>query len=147
MDQPFLMPVEDVFGIKGRGTVVTGRIERGRGQDRGEVEIVGMGEPTRKMVVTGVEMFKKTLDQGQAGDNVGCLLRGDRAGGHRAGAGAGQAGQSIKPHTKFAARGVRADQGGGGAAHAVLQRVPAAVLHPDHGRDGGDRAARRGWRW
>src|SRR5205823_5533295 len=75
VDKPFLMPVEDVFGIKGRGTVVTGRIERGVVKVGEDVEIVGF-EDTRKTVVTGVEMFKKLLDQGQAGDNVGCLLRG-----------------------------------------------------------------------
>ncbi len=74
-DKPFLMPIEDVFGIKGRGTVVTGRIERGQVKVGEEVEIVGMGE-TRKTVVTGVEMFRKILDYGEAGDNVGCLLRG-----------------------------------------------------------------------
>jgi elongation factor Tu len=75
VDRPFLMPVEDVFGIKGRGTVATGRVERGRVKVGEEVEIVGFGQ-TRKTVVTGVEMFKKTLDEGQAGDNVGLLLRG-----------------------------------------------------------------------
>jgi len=75
VDRPFLMPVEDVFGIKGRGTVATGRVERGRIKVGEEVEIVGFAE-TRKTVVTGVEMFKKTLDEGQAGDNVGLLLRG-----------------------------------------------------------------------
>ena len=69
------MPVEDVFGIKGRGTVVTGRIERGIVKVGDEIEIIGIGE-TRKTVVTGVEMFRKLLDQGEAGDNVGCLLRG-----------------------------------------------------------------------
>ncbi|MCH8901018.1 MAG: elongation factor Tu [Chloroflexi bacterium] len=74
-DQPFLMPVEDVFGIKGRGTVVTGRIERGVIKVGEEIEIIGLKE-TRKSVVTGVEMFKKLLDEGEAGDNVGCLLRG-----------------------------------------------------------------------
>jgi elongation factor Tu len=74
-DQPFLMPVEDVFGIKGRGTVVTGRVERGIVKVGDEIEIVGFGD-TRTTTVTGVEMFQKTLDQGEAGDNVGCLLRG-----------------------------------------------------------------------
>jgi elongation factor Tu len=74
-DKPFLMSVEDVFGIKGRGTVVTGRVERGVVHTGDEIEIVGLKE-TRKTIVTGVEMFKKTLDQGEAGDNVGCLLRG-----------------------------------------------------------------------
>ena len=75
IDKPFIMPVEDVFGIKGRGTVATGRIERGIVKVGDEVEIVGI-RPTRKVVVTGVEMFKKLLDEGRAGDNVGCLLRG-----------------------------------------------------------------------
>jgi len=74
-DKPFLMPIEDVFGIKGRGTVVTGRIDRGVVKTGEEIEIVGLKE-TRKTVVTGVEMFKKLLDTGEAGDNVGCLLRG-----------------------------------------------------------------------
>src|SRR4029077_10851199 len=75
IDKPFLMPVEDVFGIKGRGTVATGRIERGVVKASDEVEIVGV-KATRKVVVTGVEMFKKLLDEGRAGDNVGLLLRG-----------------------------------------------------------------------
>jgi elongation factor Tu len=75
LDKPFLMPVEDVFSIKGRGTVATGRIERGKVKVNEEVEIVGLRE-TRKTVVTGVEMFHKSLDEGQAGDNVGILLRG-----------------------------------------------------------------------
>ncbi len=75
VDRPFLMPVEDVFGIKGRGTVVTGRIERGIVKPGETIEIIGMKD-TRSVVVTGVEMFQKTLDEGVAGDNVGCLLRG-----------------------------------------------------------------------
>jgi elongation factor Tu len=75
MDKPFLMPIEDVFGIKGRGTVVTGRVERGQVKVGETVEIVGLKE-TRSTVVTGVEMFRKLLDSGQAGDNIGCLLRG-----------------------------------------------------------------------
>jgi elongation factor Tu len=76
MDKPFLMPVEDVFSIKGRGTVVTGRVERGTVKIGEEIEIVGLRDEVRKTVVTGVEMFHKTLDTGQAGDNIGCLLRG-----------------------------------------------------------------------
>src|SRR5687767_2093988 len=101
VDRPFLMPIEDVFGIKGRGTVVTGRVERGRVKVGEEIEIVGFGE-TRKTVVTGVEMFKKLLDQGEAGDNVGCLLRGvERTDVERGQVLAKPA--SIKPHTKYAA--------------------------------------------
>jgi elongation factor Tu len=76
IDKPFLMPVEDVFTITGRGTVATGRIERGQIKTQEEVEIVGLTDKPRKTVVTGVEMFRKILDSGQAGDNVGCLLRG-----------------------------------------------------------------------
>ena len=103
VDKPFLMPIEDVFGIKGRGTVVTGRIERGKVKTGETIEIVGMTEELpKKTVVTGVEMFQKTLDEGLAGDNVGCLLRGvERTDVER--------GQvlclpgSIKPHKKFMA--------------------------------------------
>ena len=101
LDKPFLMPVEDVFSITGRGTVATGRVERGIVKVGDEVELVGLGE-TKKTTVTGVEMFRKQLDQGQAGDNVGALLRGiDKT--------EIQRGQvlckpgSIKPHTKFTA--------------------------------------------
>jgi elongation factor Tu len=102
VDKPFLMPIEDVFGIKGRGTVATGRIERGVVKVGDEVEIVGI-RPTRKVVVTGVEMFKKLLDQGQAGDNVGCLLRGIERDEIERGQVLAKAG-SVKPHTKFTAR-------------------------------------------
>ncbi len=101
IDKPFLMPVEDVFSISGRGTVVTGRIERGIIKVNEEIEIVGV-RPTVKSTVTGVEMFRKLLDQGQAGDNVGCLLRGTK----REDVERGQvlaAPGSIKPHTKFKA--------------------------------------------
>ena len=101
IDQPFLMPIEDVFSISGRGTVVTGRIERGIIKVGEEVEIVGIRD-TVKSTVTGVEMFRKLLDSGEAGDNVGALLRGiDREGVER--------GQilckpgSVKPHKKFKA--------------------------------------------
>jgi len=91
VDKPFLMPVEDVFGIKGRGTVATGRIERGIVKVGENVEIVGMQEVTRNVVVTGVEMFQKTLDQGQAGDNVGCLAARCGACRYRAWTGLGEA--------------------------------------------------------
>jgi elongation factor Tu len=102
IDQPFLMPVEDVFGIKGRGTVVTGRIERGVVKVGEEVEIVGMAE-TRRTVVTGVEMFKKSLEQGEAGDNAGCLLRGIEREDVQRGQVLAKPG-SIKPHTRFTAQ-------------------------------------------
>ena len=102
VDQPFLMPVEDVFSIKGRGTVVTGRIERGVVKVGDEVAIVGLAASERKVVVTGVEMFQKTLDQGQAGDNVGCLLRGVERAEIERGQVLAKPG-SIKPLQKFAA--------------------------------------------
>jgi elongation factor Tu len=103
VDQPFLMPVEDVFGIKGRGTVVTGRIERGQVKVGQEIEIIGMAEGApRKVVVTGVEMFQKTLDSGIAGDNVGCLLRGVERTDIQRGQVLAQPG-SIKPHKKVKA--------------------------------------------
>jgi elongation factor Tu len=102
LDKPFLMPVEDVFGIKGRGTVVTGRIERGVVKTGEEIEIIGIIE-TRKTTVTGVEMFKKLLDEGQAGDNVGCLLRGIERDDVQRGQVLAKPG-SIKPHTKFTAQ-------------------------------------------
>jgi elongation factor Tu len=102
IDQPFLMPIEDVFSISGRGTVVTGRVERGVVKVGEEIEIVGIRD-TQKTTCTGVEMFRKLLDQGQAGDNIGALLRGvDREDVER--------GQvlckpgSVKPHTKFTAK-------------------------------------------
>jgi elongation factor Tu len=102
LDKPFLMPVEDVFGIKGRGTVVTGRIERGVIKTGEEIEIVGIVE-TRKTTVTGVEMFKKLLDEGQAGDNVGCLLRGIEREDVQRGQVLAKPG-SVKPHTSFEAQ-------------------------------------------
>jgi elongation factor Tu len=101
VDQPFLMPIEDVFGIKGRGTVVTGRVERGRVKTGDEIEIVGMGQ-RRKVVVTGVEMFQKTLDEGEAGDNVGCLLRGVERDEVERGQVLSKPG-SVNPHTRFQA--------------------------------------------
>jgi elongation factor Tu len=99
MDRPFLMPIEDVFSISGRGTVVTGRIERGVVKVGEEVEIVGL-KATAKTVVTGVEMFRKLLDQGEAGDNVGVLLRGTKREEVERGQVLAKPG-SITPHTKF----------------------------------------------
>jgi elongation factor Tu len=101
IDKPFLMPIEDVFSISGRGTVVTGRVERGVIKVGDEVEIVGFG-PTQKTVCTGVEMFRKTLDTGQAGDNVGLLLRGIKKDEVERGQVVAKPG-SITPHTKFKA--------------------------------------------
>src|SRR3989454_600611 len=98
-DKPFLMPIEDIFSITGRGTVATGRIEQGIVNTGDEVEIVGI-KPTTKTVVTGVEMFRKILDQGQAGDNVGCLLRGTKREDIERGQVLCKPG-SITPHTKF----------------------------------------------
>jgi elongation factor Tu len=103
VDKPFLMPIEDVFGIKGRGTVGTGRIERGLIKVGENVEIVGMKEETRSVVVTGVEMFQKTLDQGEAGDNVGLLLRGVERTDIERGQVLAKPG-SIKPHKTFQAQ-------------------------------------------
>jgi len=103
IDQPFLMPVEDVFGIKGRGTVATGRIERGVVKVGDNVEIVGMRDDIRTVVVTGVEMFQKTLDSGEAGDNVGCLLRGIERADIERGQVLAKPG-SIKPHKTFKAQ-------------------------------------------
>jgi elongation factor Tu len=112
IDKPFLMPIEDVFSIKGRGTVVTGRVERGQIKVNEEAEIVGLRE-TRRMVVTGVEMFRKLLDQGQAGDNVGCLLRGIDRDDVERGMVLAKPG-SITPHTTFESEVyiLRKDEGG-----------------------------------
>jgi elongation factor Tu len=99
-DKPFLMPVEDIFSIKGRGTVVTGRIERGMVKVGDEVQIVGLTSEAKKSIVTGVEMFRKTLDSGEAGDNVGLLLRGVEKGTVDRGM-VVAAPNSIKPHRKF----------------------------------------------
>jgi len=112
IDQPFLMPVEDVFSISGRGTVVTGRVERGIVKVGEEVEIVGL-KATVKSTVTGVEMFRKLLDQGQAGDNIGALLRGTKREDVERGQVLCKPG-SVKPHTKFMAEAyiLTKDEGG-----------------------------------
>jgi elongation factor Tu len=101
VDKPFAMPIEDIFSISGRGTVVTGRVERGKVKVSEEVEIVGF-RPTQKKVVTGIEMFKKLLDEGLAGDNVGLLLRGTEKEDVERGQVICKPG-SITPHTKFKA--------------------------------------------
>ena len=102
IDKPFLMPIEDVFSISGRGTVVTGRVERGKVLVSEEIEIVGF-QPTEKKVVTGVEMFRKLLDEGVAGDNIGVLLRGVEKEDVNRGQVLAKPG-SITPHTKFKGR-------------------------------------------
>ena len=135
------MPVEDVFSISGRGTVVTGRVERGIVKVGEEIEIVGI-KPTLKTTCTGVEMFRKLLDQGQAGDNVGVLLRGTKREEVERGQVLAKPG-SITPHTKFTAEIYVLSQGRRRPSHPVLQRLPSAVLLPHHRRDRRDRAAGR----
>ncbi len=142
VDKPFLMPVEDVFSITGRGTVGTGRVERGTVKVGEKVERVGIKD-TKETVVTGVEMFRKTLDRAEAGDNIGSAAPRDREGRHRAGDGVGGAEVDHAPH-EVQGEGVRVDEGGGGASHAVLQRVSSAVLLQDDGCDGRGDAAGRG---
>ena len=139
------MAVEDVFSIKGRGTVATGRIERGKVKVNDEVEIIGF-DRDKKTVVTGVEMFRKLLDEGQAGDNVGCLLRGIDKDEIERGQVLGEAGQHQAAQ-EVRGRGVRAQEGRGRPSHAVLHQLPPAVLHPDHGRDRQRCSCPRASRW
>ncbi len=141
IDKPFIMPIEDIFSIQGRGTVVTGRIERGICKVGEEMEIVGF-RPTRKTVVTGVEMFKKLLDEGQRRGQRGPAAA--RRGKGRSGARAGdrEAGVDHAAH-EVQGRSVRAEQGRRRTAHAVLQGIPAAVLLPHDGRDGSGAVAGR----
>ena len=144
IDNAFLMPVEDVFSISGRGTVVTGRIERGIVKVNDEVEIVGI-KATAKTTCTGVEMFRKLLDQGQAGDNVGVLLRGTKR--EEVERGQVLASRVRSSRTRSLKRGVRADEGRGRSSYAVLQGLSPAVLLPHDGRDGCDASCRKAWRW
>ena len=146
VDKPFLMPVEDVFGIKGRGTVATGRIERGIVKVGEEVEIVGVKAHPQGRSCTGVEMFKKLLDEGRAGDNVGCLLRGIEREDIERGQVLAKPGSHQAAH-QVRGPGLRADQGGGRPPHAVLQRLPAAVLPAHHRRHRRHRAATAAPRW
>ena len=136
-DQPFLMPVEDVFSITGRGTVATGRVERGMLKTGDTVEIVGLTEEKRSVVVTGVEMFRKTLDQAETGDNIGALLRGvqrteiergqvlakpgrKRTGSRKAG--------NNPPTYKVQGPGIRTEERRRRTPHTVLQRIQTTVL-------------------
>ena len=141
MDRPFLMPIEDVFSISGRGTVVTGRVERGIINVGEEVEIVGIKD-TQKTVCTGVEMFRKLLDRGEPGRQRRDPAARGQARRRRARAGLVQARLDHAAHA-VRRRDLRVDQGGGRAAHAVLLELPAAVLFPDDRRDRDDRAAGR----
>ena len=130
-DKPFLMPVEDVFTITGRGTVATGRVERGTLKLNDEVELIGIKEDSRKTVVTGIEMFRKLLDYAEAGDNVGlprCQQRG-----HPSRTGPCEAGLRYLPHQVHGS-GLRPDQGRGWSSHPVLQQLSSAVLLQNHRR-------------
>ena len=120
-DQPFLMPVEDVFGIKGRGTVVTGRVEKGIVHVGDQIEIVGIKD-THQTVVTGVEMFHKTLDEGEPGRRRRCIASRHRARRHRAWTGACGSGQHHPAH-RCQGTGVRPDQGRGRPPYAFLHRL------------------------
>ena len=141
VDKPFLMPIEDVFSISGRGTVVTGRVARAWCMSGDDCEIVGIKD-TRKTVVTGVEMFNKLLDEGQAGDNIGTLLRGIEKDDVERGQVLAKPG-SITPHKKFKCTVVASDKGRGRTAFAVLHGLPAPVLLPHDGRHGVRDAAGR----
>ncbi len=142
-DQPFLMPVEDVFSITGRGTVATGRVERGAVKVSDTVEIVGLhGQAAQSTVVTGVEMFRKLLDQAEAGDNIGAAAARHPAQRGRAWSGSGQARHHPSAHPLHRS-GLRSDQGRGRPSYPVLQRLSSAVLLPHHRRDRQHQAARR----
>ena len=145
VDKPFLMPVEDVFTITGRGTVATGRAERGTLKLSSEVEIVGIRE-TRKTVATGIEMFRKMMDECQAGDNVGLLLRGvDRKDIER-GQVVAKPG-SVKPHTKFKAEIYVLTKEEGGRHTPFFNGLSSSVLLQDDRRDGVSWTCLRAWRW
>ena len=141
VDKPFLMPIEDVFTITGRGTVVTGRIEQGQLKVGEEVEIVGIHEKTEKTVVTGLEMFLKTLDFAQAGDNAGALLRGVKREEVERGQVLAKPG-SITPHTHFKAEVYVLSKDEGGRHTPFFNGYRPAVLLPHDGRDRLDQAPR-----
>ena len=144
-DKPFLMPIEDVFSITGRGTVVTGRVERGMLAKMSEIEIVGIKD-TRKTTATDLEMFRKLLDEVQAGDNVGILLRGIDKEEVERGQVLAQPGLDHAAH-RLRGAGLHPEQGRGRTPHAVLQRLPPAVLLPHHRRDRHGQPAPRASRW
>ena len=132
-DQPFLMPVEDVFTISGRGTVATGRVERGQLKLSEEVEIVGLTDEKKKTVVTGIEMFHKLLDYAEAGDNIGALLRGVDRNGIERGQVLAKPGLHPSPH-QVQGPGLRPVQGRGRPSHSLLQQLSSPVLLPYHRR-------------
>ncbi len=144
VDKPFLMPVEDVFSITGRGTVATGRIETGVIKVGDEVQLIGLGSEGKKSVVTGVEMFRKLLDQGEAGDNVGLLLRGIDKDEVKRGMVLTHPG-CVKPYSEFKASVyiLKKEEGGRHTleergrwpSHSVPQPLSSAVLYPYHGRN------------
>jgi translation elongation factor TU len=141
IEKPFLMPVEDIFTIQGRGTVATGRVERGKVKVNENVEIVGI-KPTRTTVCTGVEMFKKLLDEGVAGDNVGLLLRGVERKDIERGQVIAKAGLDNTAH-EVQGRGVCVDERRRWPPHAVLYGLSPAVLLPDDRCDGSGGVAGR----
>ncbi len=133
VDKPFLMPVEDVFSITGRGTVATGRIETGKIKTGEEVQIIGLGQSALKSVVTGVEMFRKILDDGQAGDNVGLLLRGIDKEAIKRGMVITHPGK-VTPHTSFKAAAYILKKEEGGSSYSIPQPLPSTILYPYIGR-------------
>ncbi len=141
LDKPFLMPIEDVFTITGRGTVVTGKVERGALDVNSEVEIVGIRAPPQKTTVTGIETFHKQMDQAQAGDNTGLLLRGIKREDVERGQVVVKPG-SITPAHELRGAGLHPGQGRGRPSQPVLLELPSAVLLPDHGRHRRHHAAR-----
>ena len=130
-DKPFLMPIEDVFSITGRGTVATGRIETGVIHVGDEVELLGLGED-KKSTVTGVEMFRKLLDEGRAGDNVGLLLRGIDKAEIKRGMVLCHPGQ-IKPYKKFKASVYILKKEEGGSSYSIRKQVSSSILSPYYG--------------
>ena len=146
IDKPFLMPIEDIFSISGRGTVVTGRIERGIVKVGDEVEIVGHPRRRTKTIGDGRGDVPQAAGPGAGGRQRRAAAARHEEGRRGARSGAGEAGLDHAAH-EVQGRGVRADEGGGRPSHAVLQRLPAAVLLPDDGRDGRGDSCRRGRRW
>ena len=133
-DKPFLMPVEDVFSITGRGTVATGRVERGVLEVGNEVEIVGLTEEKRKVVVTGVEMFRKLLDRAETGDNIGALLKRRTEKRNRKRTGTVPAGHHSSAY-QVQRTGIRTEEGRRRQTYTVLQRIQTAVLFQNNRRN------------